>query len=69
MLQICFEIYLMLSLPAALLLWVSLAASRTDEVERGDDQQRFYRIAWALSNLKNARSRIGYDLLEDTVSA
>jgi len=68
MLKICLEIYLMLSLPAALLLWMALAASRKYEIERGDDQQGFYRIAWALSNLKNARFTGEYEPIEDPVS-
>ncbi len=53
MLKIFLEFYLMLSLPAALLLWIALAASRTYDIERGDDQQHFYRITWELSNLEN----------------
>jgi len=69
MLQICFEIYLMLSLPTALLLWMSLIASRTYEVERGDDQQRFYRIALAISKFKEVRLERKYDLREDLISA
>ncbi|HLO18031.1 MAG TPA: hypothetical protein VK206_24585 [Anaerolineales bacterium] len=55
MLQIFFEIYLVLSLAAALLLWMALAVSRMDEVEEGQDRQRFYQIAWEISNPKNTR--------------
>jgi hypothetical protein len=69
MLQICLDIYLMLSLPAALVLWMSLVTSRMHEVERGDDQQRFYRIALAISKFKEAQLERKYDLWEDPISA
>jgi len=68
MLQIFFGIYLVLGLPAILLLWTALATSRMHDMEEGDDRQRFYRIALAISNFKNAGYRKEYDLLEDAVS-
>ena len=66
MLQICFGTYLVLGLPAILLLWTALAASRTNNMEEGHDRQRFYRIALAISSFKNARGK--FDLLEDHAS-
>ena len=66
MLQVCFGSYLVLGLPAILLLWTTLAASRMHDMEEGHDRQRFYRIALAISNFKNARGE--FDLLEDFVS-
>jgi len=50
MLQICFGTYLVLGLPAILLLWTALAASRMHNMEEGYDRQRFYRIALAVSS-------------------
>ena len=68
MLQVCFGIYLVIALPAILLLWTALAASRMhDEVEEGYDRQRFYQIALAISNFKNALRR-EYDLIKDYAS-
>ena len=55
MLQIFFEIYLVLSLVAALLLWMALAVSKMHEVQEGQDRQRLYRIVCGISNLKNTR--------------
>ena len=66
MLQIFFGTYLVLGLPAILLLWTALAASRMHNMEEGYDRQRFYRTALAISNLKNARGES--DLLGDDAS-
>ena len=66
MLQVCFGIYLILGLPAILLLWTALAASRMHDLEEGYDRQRFYRIALAISNFKNARGE--FDLIKDHAS-
>ena len=66
MLQICFGTYLVLGLPAILLLWTALAASRMHNLEEGYDRQRFYRIALAISSFKNAPGK--FDLLEDRAS-
>jgi hypothetical protein len=66
MLQICFGTYFVLGLPAILLLWTALAASRMHNLEEGYDRQRFYRIALAVSSLKNAGA--GFDLLEEHAS-
>jgi hypothetical protein len=55
MLQIFFEIYLVLSLFATLLLWMTLAVSRMHEAEEGQDRQRLYQITWEVSKLKNTR--------------
>jgi hypothetical protein len=68
MLQIFLGIYLVLGLPAILLLWTALAASRMHEMEEAYDRQRIYRIALAISNYKNAKYGRGYDLLEDRAS-
>ena len=68
MLQVCFGSYLVLGLPAILLLWTALAASRMHDMEEGHDRQRFYRIALAISNFKNAQDGREYDLLEDHAS-
>ena len=62
MLQICFGTYLLLAFPAILLLWTALAASRMHDLEEGHDRQRFYRIALAISNFKNAQYGREYDL-------
>jgi hypothetical protein len=67
-LQICFGTYLLLSVPAALLLWIVLIISRIDDTERGPDRQRFYRIALAIWNLRNARYGRAYDLQENLPS-
>lgn len=67
MLQVCFGIYLVLGLPAILLLWTALAASRMHDLEEGYDRQRFYRIALAISNFKSARGE--FDLIEDYASS
>ena len=66
MLQVCFGTYLVLGLPALLLLWAALAASKLHDLEEGQDRQRFYRIVLAISNFKNGRGE--FDLLEDSVS-
>ena len=68
MLQIFFGIYLVLGLPAILLLWTALAASRMHDIDEGHDRQRFYRITLAISNFKNAKYGREYDLLEDHAS-
>jgi hypothetical protein len=68
MLQICFGTYLVLALPVIVVLWTALAASRIHDMEEGQDRQRFYRIALAISNFKNAGYRKEYDLLENTGS-
>ena len=68
MLQIFFGTYLVLGLPAILLLWTALAASRMHDIDEGHDRQRFYRIVSAISNLKNAKYGREYDLLEDRAS-
>jgi hypothetical protein len=68
MLQIFFGIYLVLGLPAILLLWTALAASSMHDMEEGYDGQRFYRITLAISNLKNAKYGREYDLLKDHAS-
>jgi len=66
MLEICFGTYLVLGLPALLLLWTALAAaSRIHDMEEGHDRQSFYRIALAISNFKKSGYRKEYDLLED----
>ena len=69
MVQVCFGTYLVLALPAILLLWAALEASRVHDMEEGFDRQRFYRIALAISNFKNAGYRKEYDLLEDPASS
>ena len=66
MLQIFFGTYLVLGLPAILLLWTALAASRMHNMEEGYDRQRFYRIALAISGFKNARGK--FNLVEDRAS-
>jgi hypothetical protein len=66
MLQVCFGTYLVLGLPAILLLWAALKASRLHDREEGHDRQRFYRIALAISNFKNGQGE--FDLLKDSVS-
>jgi hypothetical protein len=66
MLLIFFGIYLMLSLSAALLLWMALTVSRMHETAEGQDRQRLYRIAWEISKLKNTPSGSEYDLSEDS---
>ena len=68
MLQVFFGIYLVLALPAILLLWTALAASRMRdlEVEEGYDRQRFYQIASAISNFKSTRGE--FDLIKDHAS-
>jgi hypothetical protein len=53
--QIFFGIYLLLGLPAVLLLWAALAASKTHKREESSDRQRFFRTPLAISNSKNAR--------------
>ena len=68
MLQVCFGTYLVLGLPAILLLWMALAAARMHDIDEGDDRQRFYRITLAISNFKNAKYGREYDLLEDHAS-
>ena len=66
MLQVCFGTYLVLGLPAILLLWAALAASRMHEIDEGHDRQRFYQIASAISNFKGARGE--FDLIKDYAS-
>ncbi len=68
MLQVFFGIYLVIGLPAILLLWTALAASRMHdmEVEEAYDRQRFYQIASAISNFKGARGE--FDLIKDYAS-
>jgi hypothetical protein len=68
MLQICFGTYLVLALPVIAVLWTALATSRMHDMQEGQDRQRLYRIALAISNFKNAGYRKEYDLLKDTVS-
>ena len=68
MLQVCFGIYLVLGVPALLLVWTALAASRMHDMEEGYDHQRFYRIVLAISNFKNAQYGREYDLIEDHAS-
>jgi len=68
MVQVCFGTYLVLALPAILLLWAALEASRVHDMEEGHDRQRFYRIALAISNFKNAQYGREYNLLEDHAS-
>lgn len=65
MLQIILGTYLLLALGAMLLLWMALAAANMHEMDDGSDRQRQYRIAMALSNLKNARIRATSGRLED----
>ncbi len=69
-LQICLGTYLVLSLPAALLLWIAFVVSRMYDIQSGHDRQRFYRIALAIWNLRNAQSsyRREHDLLESPPS-
>lgn len=55
MLQICLGTYLVLGLPAMLLLWMALAAAKTHDMDEGHDRQRYYRIALAIANLKNQK--------------
>jgi len=69
MLEICFGTYLVLGLPAILLLWTALAASRMHDMEEGHDRQSFYRIVLAISNFKKSGYRKEYDLLEDPASS
>jgi len=68
MLEICFGTYLVLGLPAILLLWTALAASRMHDIEEGHDRQRFYRIALAISSFKNVQYGREYDLTEGQAS-
>ena len=63
MLEICFGTYLVLGLPIVLLLWMTLAVSKT---HRENDQQRYYQIVLAVSKFKNAPGE--YNLLEEPVS-
>jgi hypothetical protein len=53
MVQIFFGIYLVLGLPAFLLLWKALAASRTHNKERYD-RQGVYQTTSTISNFENA---------------
>ena len=57
MLQICFGTYLMLGLPAMLLLWMALAAAKRQDTDGTFDSQSQYRIVLAIANLKNSLSR------------
>jgi hypothetical protein len=66
MLQVCFGTYLVLGLPAILLLWTALAASGMHDREEGYDRQRFYQIVLAISNFKNGRGE--FDRIDDPVS-
>ncbi|HLF73265.1 MAG TPA: hypothetical protein VI524_02875 [Anaerolineales bacterium] len=65
MLQICFGSYLVLAVPAILVVWMALAAARMHDTEAGSDGQRHYRIALALAHIKNTQYASKYDLLED----
>lgn len=65
MLQICFGTYLVLGLPAILLLWMALATATMHDLNGGSTRQRHYRLMVTLSNLKNTKSTGNYDLLED----
>jgi len=65
MLQICFGTYLVLGLPAILLLWMALVAAKMHDLNGDSTRQRHYQIRLALSNLKNAKFTRNYDLLED----
>ena len=60
MLEICFGTYLVLGLPAMLLLWMALAVSK---MHRENDRQRQYHITLALASPQNARGK--YDIAED----
>ena len=66
MLEICFGTYLVLGLPAALLLWMALVVSKMRDMGRENDRQRHYQMALAISSFKNARGE--FDLLEDPAS-
>ena len=55
MLQICFGTYLVLGLPAILLLWMALAAAKRHDMGGGSEHQRHYRLTLALSNFKNSQ--------------
>jgi hypothetical protein len=68
MLQVCLGTYLVLGLPAIFVLWTALAAARMHDMEEGYERQRFYRIALAISNFKNAQYRGKYRLVEDPAS-
>jgi len=57
MLQIFFGIYLVLGLPATLLLWMALVVAKTHDIDGGYDGQHNYQIELAVANLKNPISR------------
>jgi hypothetical protein len=57
MLQIFFGIYLVLGLPATVLIWMALVAAKTHERDGEYDGQHNYQIALAVANLKNPISR------------
>ena len=65
MLQICFGTYLVLGLPAILLLWMALSAAKMHDLNGGSTRQRHYQLRLTLSNLKNANFTRNYDLLDD----
>ena len=66
MLQICFGTYLVLGLPAILVLWMALSTAKMHDLNVGSTRQRHYRLMVALSNLKNAKFIRNYDLMEDS---
>ena len=55
MLQVFFGIYLVLGLPAILLLWATLAASKRHQTEERHNRERSHRTGLAISNSKLAR--------------
>lgn len=66
MLQICFGTYLVLGLPAILVLWMALATAKVHDLNGGSTRQRHYRLMVALSNPKNTNFTRNYDLVEDS---
>lgn len=57
MLEICFGTYLLLGLPAVLVLWTALAASKMHNMGGENDQQRYYQIALATSSTQDPRAK------------
>lgn len=53
MLQNFFGIYLVLGLPAILVLWRALAASKMHDMDEGYHRQDFYQTTSTISNFKN----------------
>lgn len=68
MLQVCFGVYLILTLLVMVWLWAALATSRIHDTNEGHDRQRLYRIMLAISKFKDAGYRKEYNPLEDAAS-